>query len=279
MFVINSESFTNFPFDCEVPGDTVVGQVAVSGTHSAGKTTLLHDYGSQTELLEEVTGYKVPKGFTAGYEYIGSITVPVVIAPEAATYYADRIAKSSRVLSDEYTIEDQIGIESTASRLITRANVIAAHLSHRLQPDAARPCALVATDRSQLDGHVYSSIRTPGAEQELIDMASVARATGGAIPSNYSGHAIPYRERCRQDAEESFSLAFITNHLEIPLEPSQYRSSDLEFRDQVAQSMTAYYKTILGESRVVLLSGNRIERRETFSYYLQELARFMITAA
>jgi hypothetical protein len=278
MFVVDNESFVNFPFDCNVPRETVIDQVVVTGTHSAGKTTLLNDYGTQTELLESITGYKVPAGFAAAYERVDDVTVPIVVAPEAATYYAQKIAKNSRVVTDQYTIDDQIGMESTAKRLITRANIVAAHLSHVLQPDIARPLAIVASDRSPLDGHVYSAIRTPDAEQELIDMASVANATGGKTPLHYAGCAIPYRENARVDAVGSFSIAFVTDHTEISLESSQYRSDDIQFRNQIAQSMTAYYKSILGDERVVALSGDRSERLKTFSVHIRALAHYMIEA-
>ena len=278
MFIIDKESYTNFPFDCEIPGETIIDEVIVTGTHSAGKTTLLNDYGTQTDLLEEVAYYKIPAGFTANYENIRGVTVPVVIAPEAAAYYAERVAKNNRTVTDQYTIENQIGIESIAKRLIVQANVIAAHLSHRLQPNIRRPHAIVVSDRSQLDGHVYSAVRLPDAEQELIDIAEVAQSTGGKTPHNYSGHPIPYRQRARANAADSFSIAFIAEHSEIPFKASGLRLDDSQFRDQVAHAMAAYYKAILGEHRVVTLTGNRTERLDTFSAHLRTLARYMIVS-
>lgn len=279
MFIISSESFSDFPFDCDIPRETVMDQVVVTGTHSAGKTSLLEDYGTQTKLLEEVTGYKVPANFSANYEYAEGMPVPVVIAPEAATYYADTVAKNNRVVTDQYTVEHQIGIESVAKRLITRAQVVAAHLAHRLQPDPdIRPRAIVVSDRSQLDGHVYSRIRTPNAEQELIDMAHVALATGGKAPKNYVGHAIPYREDARQNAADSLGIAFIADHSEILFNHSEYRVDDIQLRDKIAHSMIDYYETVLGSDRLVRLSGNRIERLETFSAHLRMLARSIIAA-
>jgi hypothetical protein len=195
MFVVSSESFTNFSFDCDVPRETILDEVVVTGTHSAGKTTLLSDYGCRTEMLEEAADYKLPSGFTAGYEYVEGVVVPVVIAPEAATRYASTVAKNSRTLTDMYTLEHQIGIESIAQQLMVRANVVAAHLSHRLQPNMSTPVAIVASDRSQLDGHVYSSVRLPEAEQEEVDMAVVAKATGGSIPKITQGAPFAIEKR------------------------------------------------------------------------------------
>jgi hypothetical protein len=276
MYSIDSSSFSDFPFSCEVPGDILIDQAVVTGTHSSGKTTLLKDYGTKTEVLNEVTGYEIPSRFTAGYEYVEGLTIPVVIAPEAATFYANRIAKNKRVVTDQYTMADQIGMESIAKRLIIHANVVAAHLAHRLQPNLERPIAIVVSDRSQLDGHVYSSVRVPEEEQELIDIAAVAKATGAGVPSNYAGFPIPYRENARISAAESFSLAFMTNHKEVPLTASDYRSDDIAFRDAIAQRMTDYYKTVIGAERVITLSGNRIDRLDILSDSLRGIARSMI---
>ncbi len=65
MLIIDSDSYSGFPFNTDVPGDTMIIEAVVSGTHMAGKSTLTHDYGRDTSLLEADTGVTLPSGFKA----------------------------------------------------------------------------------------------------------------------------------------------------------------------------------------------------------------------
>ena len=237
----------------------------VTGTHCAGKTTLLRDYAEASRLFDVPEGLYEPS-FLVAAEKIGARIVPVVIAPEAATAYAPFVDRP--VLTSGYTLEDQIGIELRALTNINTAASIAAELAKRLHRE--RPLAVVLSDRSELDGHVYSRLRAPQAEQEVIDLRAVAKATGTLLTAP-TQTPILLRAIQRATMAKSCDAAFVVDETEVAFEDNGLREEDLAFRSAVADRLRSYYKEVLSPSRVHAIQGNRAQRTSMLRQHIRHL--------
>lgn len=237
----------------------VISAVA-TGTHSAGKSTLVSDYFETLHDVGLIGGEEqgALHTFLAGSIVFQNIHIPVVAVPEAATLYAKETAKPE-LLTTGYTLEDQIRIELLADALGTDASLLSEQRFDELNPTHhGRRLAVLLSDRSGLDGAVYSRVRLPDSEQEQIDLADVMRKTGGYL-IGVAPNIYLWRD-CVRRAIANTDVAFMVNHTEVPFESSELRLEDQDFRNKIAVDIKKSYISVLGTDKVVDIHGSRAER-------------------
>ncbi len=144
---------------------------------------------------------------------------------------------------------------------VVEAGIRVGLFAQKLQ-NSQQPLAMILSDRSALDGYVFSEARCPKDDQEMIDLRKVGADTGMLLV-NPRQQPVAYRELIRRDFGQQCDRAVIVNHEEVAFEPSEMRPDDLEFRAKIADDMQAYYIDTLGPDKVDLISGNRMERVTT----------------
>lgn len=223
----------------------------VTGTHSSGKTTLLNDLGESLPRLE------IEPPFRAVSEEIGGKTIPIVLVPEAATYYARSVGRPD-ILTNNYSFEQQVQIEFVSAGMVASAVLLAEELAVKLQTSGSRH-GFIISDRSMLDGHVYSRLRTPDHPDDPVNLRQVAAATGMLLLSPTQPD-VDIRHIAREQVAAACDTAYISDHHDIPFEDNGLRQADLEFRDLIAGSMAEYYEDVVGTKKVHYLRGDRAQR-------------------
>jgi hypothetical protein len=248
-------------FECEDGVPAEINLCVATGTHSAGKSTVIEAFND--DAFTEEYGIGLTDPYDLAPKYIGGLLegtdVPIITGEEAMTAYA-RINGHPNLATTGYTFERQIAIESMAQWIITEAMAIAMHAATDLQPDKPVRRGIVFVDRSALDGLPYSSLRTDN-DQENIDVRQVEMATIGwdAYPTAKS-RVWPLRKWNRDFMREYCDIAFIADHTEVPIEDNGFRQTDEDFRQKVAELIDDYYASVLG-AKVIRLRGNPLKRQ------------------
>ncbi len=243
----------------------------VTGTHSAGKTTLVSDYVATLNNRRTIGGESQDAlyYYSAGSLTYNHLEIPVVTIPEAATIYALE-RRTPEVLTTSYTFDDQVRMELLADTLGTEGSILAESLFDALNPaHKGKRVALLLSDRTGLDGAVYSGVRLPAQEQENVNLYEVMKNTGGMLIGS-GPHTYQWRQAVRQAIAQS-DIAFIVDHEEVPFESSELRLADLEFRNRIATQITKAYNAVLGTDMLVKVSGTREERVQIVSKHLRTL--------
>lgn len=220
--------------------------VVITGTHSFGKTTLLNDI--ETGKLSDLGLYDYEyNDFGYGLLEAENGTHPFITVPESARRLADLFHRLD-LLTDSYSLDFQLEIESSALFRIIAATNMAKELSRELvgdgviEPSQSVISPIVIPDRGPLDGIVYSKLRIP---DENMDAVNGSPRTG--FWSEW--------------LKESVDLVVITDYRDVPFEPDEARLEDIKFRELVAESIESSYRQFLDESSVTVINGNRAERR------------------
>lgn len=216
--------------------------VIITGTHSAGKTTLLNAL--------------------AGIDF----TQPTQFVPEAATDYTSRLGKHN-VTTDGYTFADQIGIEVHALSLI--ASAMDDIMTRAANTPESR--GLVVADRSMIDGAVYSRLRTPDADTDTLSMFDIEHAIDDSSFNTVAGVRLPFRTLAASFLRRYCSLVLVANHEEVELEDNGLRDADSDFRDIVATNIVEAYSKLLDARKVKSVQGTPAGRKRLAQDYIQEL--------
>jgi len=249
--------------------------IAITGTHSAGKSTLMNDF---MQALDPLEGQLYPWLREATFTLASGITIPIVGVTEAATDYAHTIAKDPSVMTHNYRMEHQIGVESIAFNRLLYGGQRCAELAASYQSSNRRLIGLLISDRTPLDGHVYSRLRLPAEEQVYIDMEHVAQFTGGRPPKTVHDSPIPYRWRIRRSVREMVDIALLPDHTEVAFEHTDVRIEGEAFRDTVANAINAYYSRLLTADQVQVVHGSREERLTAVATHALQLISQHIAA-
>jgi len=221
------------------------GLVVITGTHSAGKTTLFNDLQDHLPKTE---------------------CTNVAFSEEAATTYATTQPGKELSLTDGYTPEDQVIIEVNNFGAITEA------VDSTQSSDDTHPGGLVISDRSPLDGLAYAMLRT-GEDQRLVSMyetySSAQNSAGNTVP----GVFLPWAQWVSKFTQRYVDLVIIPDHTEVPFEDNGLRESDVNFREEVAETIARLYKNIVGRERILVVAGSREERLHIASLEIRLLAR------
>jgi nicotinamide riboside kinase len=234
-----------------------VYQVAITGTHSSGKSTLLNSF--EMGKIQEIGV------FDSDYDDFGfgllnsdsDQAVPVITVPEAATYYAD-LSNRPALLSTEYNIHVQSSVEvehlfRTVDAYRLMPDVVNHMLIHGLI-NAINAKSVMLIDRGPLDGLVYSEVRL-GPEQDI----------GLYILGKNRSRTDFFRTILHKDVD----MVLIAEHSEIPFEPSEYRAESEIMRNSVATKIEKKYQSEMSDNRVHIVRGSVDERHYQASELIQ----------
>lgn len=245
----------------ELNPDVTVYVGVVSATHSAGKTTLVSDLldvstqNTETEVLirgSENIGYP---WFRGGLLSIAGQEIPLVVAPEAATLYAQQ-NPDQHPTTEGYSFEHQLMIEGLAINLMTEAMIGA----HELAISSGNDIALALLDRSALDGIVYSRILAPEHDQENISLAELTKKVLGFNSGGLEGQTFPWRNQFRRMLRQYCDFVVVPSYQEVQLTDNKLRIIDDEFRVQVDDDIRSYYSSVLGKDKMHAIGGDRSTR-------------------
>ncbi len=252
-------AFRDFECDDGVPAEIFL--CVATGTHSAGKSTVIEAFSN--DAFTDEYGISFTDPYDLAPKYKGSLLegtdVPIITGEEAMSAYA-RIKRLPDLATTGYTFERQIAVEIMAQSIIKDAVTIAMNVATKTQPDKPLRQGIVFVDRSAMDGLPYSLLRTNN-DQENIDVRQVEIATIGwdAYPTAKS-RVWPLRKWNRDFMREYCDIAFIADHSEVSIEDNGFRQTDEDFRQEIAELMDDYYVSVLG-AKVIRLRGNPLERQ------------------
>ena len=246
-----------------VPVESDVYQVSITGTHSSGKSTLLNlfERGSMNEFL--IPEDSEDLGWGAIYDIEHDQTVPVVTVPEAATWLANRMNWPEYLTTDyNHGVQTEIDaqhvhrlIEAYMTIPVVRAGVAARY-------GELSDATVLMTDRSIADGLPYSANRTP--DEPNIDVSP--NVIGGLNSRIFIA---------REMMNTYVDLVLIADHKEVPFQSSRLRTYDHALRDQVAEDISRYYFTNADNYQIRWLRGSGVERFELATdLILSHIAQF-----
>lgn len=259
------------------PGETPTSIIltGISGTHSSGKTTTIN--GLSDPVFEHNQGLDVHDSYNLMPRYGASLLtvpglnteVPLVTGEEAATFYALKHGNPA-ILTTDYSFEHQIMIEADAVSTLVEATEIAVSLAQKQPaiPNLGR-VACVVLDRTPLDGLVYSSLRTPEENQEMISIAQVNEVVSGQSFNLPPRPPLPLRQLWRDLLGDNFDAIFMADAAEVIAEDNGLRLEDDDFRSRVAVSIDQTYRDAF--SNVVVLRGSEQERIHTVKTTLAQI--------
>lgn len=239
--------------------------MAVDGTHSAGKTTVIRDYIADKELLvdEEIDDF----GRLHDHDYpsvcvtetVNGVRVPVVVVGEVArqldAFYPDR-----NMLTTGYNRDDQASITLRTISRAQGAGMSALAMARKLQPNRQKPVGAVLSDRGVLSGFSYASLRLPNEDHDHVDLANISDLPTPSFPIDIAQQANAFAGH--------YDKVLLTDHLEIGLENDGKRVVDDNFRSLVADSIAAAYRARLPAEKVSLLCGDRAARVARLSAHI-----------
>lgn len=237
--------------------------LVITGTHSAGKSTLLMDFteGKLTDIGVYSSEYN-DLGYAVVVDPATESKVPVITVPEAATWLIVEQYGRPDLLGENYTQEVQNSINSETvfrthyaaelSELVVKALIDDGQLSK--EDEVLRP--IIVTDRSLLDGLVYGDYRSNG--PEVADSVQTQR------------------DFCNPWTKTFVDSAASVDHTEVEFEQSAARLDDEIFRDDIAQLIDEAFSAMLHPDQRVTIgkfSGNREERKRQLTLEVLLLAR------
>jgi len=232
--------------------------IVITGTHSAGKSTLLSDIEVgklETLGITNIEGEYDDFGY--GLAESDSGIRPFVTVPETARWCAD-LYKRPDFLAENYNLGFQLNIDSQALFRTHAAAFATKSLTASLKESGDIPSSqtvinpLVVSDRSAMDGVVYSELRIP-------------KDTNIVFGSPRTGFISEWLKTYTD-------LAVVVDHNEVEFEDDAARLSELDFRDTVNRSIRLNYEHFLGSEKVVSICGNRENRVQKFLQLIGQVA-------
>lgn len=226
----------------------------VAGTHSAGKTTLVHSFesGKVTDILGEDILYD-----DLGYgviEHPGDKRVtPVVVVPETARWCANDFSKKPDLLGKNWNLKFQLQVNGMymlrAHAGIEIAQGVAGAMAESDDREQTRP--LVLTDRSVLEGLAYTRAHLP--DQDTDDIGGFPRT---AFYKMWTARYV--------------DLVLLADHSEIPFEPDPARVNDLAMREAIAREVAEDYHSVLPADRIRVVNGSTEHRKAALAEFVRE---------
>lgn len=244
---------------------TEILRATLIGTHSSGKSTLRNSLET-AELTDIGIGGGEYEDFGYGVWTVGSGSeaeeLLVVTVPEAARWLADQYNKPSK-LAEDYTFDFQREIDFHTIMRRHKAESLVSAVLKKLDLNSGQPRVAVVSDRSALDGVVYSGLRIP--EQTDHVGGSAREGYTGVPPGTPNSQA---RTGVMSEWLNSFiDQVYIVDHTEVPFESDDARLADSKFRERVAEAIAINYAELhFGEP--VIIRGNETERKDKMISHL-----------
>ena len=217
----------------------------ITGTHSAGKSTLLSDLeqGKLNDLGvydEEYTDF--------GYGVIDSPTGKraLVTIPETARWYAGLYDRPD-LLAENYNLDFQLSIDSLVIFRAHAATALSQAVKNKLiergeLPDASILEPIVVSDRGPLDGIIYSEARILDRDTNIVN---------GSPRTGFHTEWL-----------KSFvDLVIIADHKDIASEADAARLDDDALRQKIGESTVRNYTQFMPEGMVHIVSGDQEARK------------------
>jgi hypothetical protein len=218
--------------------NTLALEMAVVGTHSSGKTSVIEYFNDQR--LESDCDITSPFGLgiiavNGGFVDMASgdpdLLVPVLTIEEAARAYGKRVGDMSK-LGANYSanVQRQIDVDAAANIAASRSAFSKANQGLR-QLDLSvygysgkiANLGVILGDRERLDGRAYSQLRTPGEDNEPLDAKLTLR--------KWFNDAVRTSNDC----------IFIADETEVPFSSSIDRAADINLRRNIQAEIRALY--------------------------------------
>lgn len=229
------------------PEDNNIAVAIITGTHSAGKSTLL------TDIEEgEIRDFDMK---LSSYEDFGYATLDVndeqrcvITVPETARWLADTLHRPD-LLADNYDPGFQGAINVLAIQRIHEAIRLTGVIEQLLvnngtisRPSPVGP--IVVSDRGPLDGLIYST-------QRSVDKPK--KSDGVEENSRELGFFTEWTKRY-------VDVAILVDHKEVPFDIDAARSSSKSLRSEIGRLIKLNYDQFLPRD-VVTIRGNEEERK------------------
>jgi hypothetical protein len=231
--------------------------VVITGTHSAGKSTLLS--GLEDGKLSDL-GVLHPEyddfGFGVQQDSHSGIEIPVITVPESARWLAVDVHNRPDLLAENYQLDFQLSIDAETIFRFHAGNELAATAIKNMQREGLLMGAsshmqpLVVSDRGPLDGVVYSELRCDGDTNKINGFSRTGFAT--------------------EWLKSFIDLVVISDHSSIPFEFDGARMEDHKLRNDIAECIDANYRTVMPEESVTTLHGDEQDRKHSL---LKEVSR------
>jgi|GEM_PF-5295338 hypothetical protein len=234
--------------------------VVLTGTHSSGKSTLMSDVelGKLSDIDTPDPEYD---DFGYGLVKADGGLHPYVTVPESARRLANLYYHHPDSLAENYTLDFQLNVESDALFRIHSATEMATQLTGKfieggvISPAQPEVTPIVISDRGPLDGIIYSKLLIPGEDMDVV---------GGSPRTGFMSEWL-----------KSFvNLVVITDFKDVPFEADEARLEDAQFRQLVGENIESGYRQFLDEGSVVVISGNREERRCKLEELLGQISNY-----
>lgn len=249
--------------------------MAIDGTHSAGKTTLIRDYIADKELLvdDEIDDF----GRTHQHDYpsvcvtevVDGVQVPIAVVGEAARQL-DAFYPDHNMLTTGYNRDDQASMTLRTMARAQGAGMSALAMARKLQPSRENPVGLVLTDRGVLSGFSYAALRLPHEDHACVDLANISDIPTPSFEVNIARQAYEFAGQ--------YDKILLTDHAEISLDNDGKRMTDDTFRTLVANSISRGYEDRLTADKVLQLRGDRATRLTQLSGHIRNLLLSQIEA-
>jgi hypothetical protein len=250
--------------------------MAVDGTHSAGKSTVLRDYLAEKELLVDDDIDDFGRMHEHDYpvvcvsETVSGVKVPVVVVGEVArqldAFYPDR-----NMLTSGYSRDSQASITLRTLFRTQGAGMSAMAMARKFQPNREKLVGAVLTDRGVLSGFSYALLRLPEEEDHgHVDLANISDLSTPSFTINIAEQAYRFAG--------GYDKILLTDHTEIGLEDDGKRVVDDDFRTLVADSVAAAYQARLSAEKIAHLRGDRAARVVQLSGHIRELLQHQLEA-
>ena len=230
----------------------------ITGTHSAGKSTLLNNFemGKVSTLGIEGKDYDDDLGYGIVDSPIGPRAL--ITIPESARMLADACGRPD-LLAENYTLDFQLSIDAVLQFRIHEATAITSQVSERLVKEGLLPQSdgadhpIVLSDRGPLDGVIYSEARSEGRDTNII---------------NGFGRTGFHTEWMKSFVD----LVIVADHTTVPFQADATRLADVDFRDRIADSVLLNYSALMPADSVRVVTGDKETRRSEVEALLAPLS-------
>jgi nicotinamide riboside kinase len=224
---------------------------AITGTHSAGKTTLLDGLINYSTAIDELPD--APK--TIPYPKFRRLDgVAVAFVPEATTAYMHHTGLNTLATTD-YSREHQVAMEEYGLSLIMSGfTELAEYLAFTKEKHG-----LILTDRTPLDGPVYRTKRLPGDDPWVSGFINETLLHGRTF-NTFEDVQLNKENMWSDFLKRYCDFVIIPDHTEIALEDNGTRLLDETFRQEIADKMKEIYIKSVGLEKIHVVQGSHSER-------------------